>query len=360
MKKGLKILFALLSFVLIAVVVFALLKTTDDTDDTVTYEITFETNGGSEIAKQNIAEGEKITRPEDPTKKDNLFLGWYCEATLENEFDFEIAVDKDYTIYAKYLDLSDTTDTDGDGLIDTLEDYYGTDKTKDDTDSDNLSDYWEIILKLNPLKSDTDGNGIEDANEDYDGDLISNIEEINLGTSPALADTDGDGLGDEDEISIGTNPLIIDTDSDGANDYWEVKNSYNPLEANDTFSVKVVNDGASVEMSANGKASSTVTVEKTYLSNDFLTISGFLNSTYEFTTSGEFESAIIKIPYEGEISDTFQPRIYYYNESEQIFEELENQTVENGYIIAEVTHFSVYGAIDKYAYDNSWKIDVCR
>ncbi len=353
MKKTRKFLSWLLSVTLIAVVIFAVLKTTGNT-----YTVTFETNSGITIEAQTVKKGEKIESPENPTKENHLFLGWYSDELLENEFDFDTVIDKDYTLYAKYLDLSDKTDTDSDGLTDALEDYYGTDKSKSDTDEDLLSDFWEITLELNPLKKDSDDNGTEDASEDYDGDGISNIDEINGETSPVLADTDGDNLNDGEEINTHkTNPQNADTDGDGANDCWEIANNFDPKELNDTFSVSVENGGATVEMNASGKSASTITVEKIELGEDFSTISGFLNSAYEFTTMGEFEVATIKIPYYGKLSDTFQPRIYYYNESEQIFEELENQTVENGYIIAEVTHFSVYGAIDKFQYDNSWTLE---
>lgn len=58
---------------------------------------------------------------------------------------------------------------------------------------------------------------------DTDLDLLSNVEELQLGTNPLLADSDGDRLSDYAEVRTwGTNPLLADSDGDGAGDYDEV------------------------------------------------------------------------------------------------------------------------------------------
>ena len=124
-----------------------------------------------------------------------------------------------------------TADTDGDGLKDYLEEYFGTDKTQADTDGDGLSDYWEIMkLKTDPLNTDTDGNGISDAEEDADHDGLSNMLEIQLGTNPLKADTDEDGLSDGDEVNVyNTSPILSDSDNDGLLDGEEVELNLSPL-----------------------------------------------------------------------------------------------------------------------------------
>jgi Bacterial TSP3 repeat len=53
---------------------------------------------------------------------------------------------------------------------------------------------------------------------DQDGDGLSELQEVTLGTNPDLADSDTDGLDDGEEIIAGTNPLNPDTDGDGAPD----------------------------------------------------------------------------------------------------------------------------------------------
>lgn len=124
-----------------------------------------------------------------------------------------------------------TADTDGDGLKDYLEEYFGTDKTQADTDGDGLSDNWEIMkLKTDPLNTDTDGNGISDAEEDADHDGLSNMLEIQLGTNPLKADTDEDGLSDGEEVNVyNTSPILSDSDNDGLLDGEEVELNLSPL-----------------------------------------------------------------------------------------------------------------------------------
>lgn len=65
---------------------------------------------------------------------------------------------------------------------------------------------------------------------DYDGDLLLNAEEEEIGTSPYRVDTDIDGLTDFEEVRLyTTNPLKFDTDDDGLGDYMEImKYNTNP------------------------------------------------------------------------------------------------------------------------------------
>ncbi|MCB9698674.1 MAG: FG-GAP repeat protein [Alphaproteobacteria bacterium] len=56
---------------------------------------------------------------------------------------------------------------------------------------------------------------------DFDGDGLSDADELVLGTDPASADTDGDGLSDADELPW-FDPLAADTDGDGVLDGADV------------------------------------------------------------------------------------------------------------------------------------------
>jgi hypothetical protein len=69
---------------------------------------------------------------------------------------------------------------------------------------------------------------------DSDNDLLSNIDELLLGTNPLDADSDDDNLSDyEEQYTWGTNPLLADTDADGVSDYNEaVTYNTNPLLSN--------------------------------------------------------------------------------------------------------------------------------
>lgn len=66
--------------------------------------------------------------------------------------------------------VSETVDTDGDGLNDQEETLAGTDINKVDTDGDGLSDYEEVKTYLtNPLSADTDGDTYSDGSEVKNG-----------------------------------------------------------------------------------------------------------------------------------------------------------------------------------------------
>ena len=64
--------------------------------------VTFNSQFGSEVAAKTVAKGAKVDKPEDPTKKDFVFGGWFKEATYENEFNFNDAVTEEITLFAKW------------------------------------------------------------------------------------------------------------------------------------------------------------------------------------------------------------------------------------------------------------------
>lgn len=66
--------------------------------------------------------------------------------------------------------VTEVKDSDGDGLIDSEEEKYGTNPNLADTDSDGLTDWAEIkIYKTNPLNPDTDGDTYKDGQEVING-----------------------------------------------------------------------------------------------------------------------------------------------------------------------------------------------
>lgn len=116
-------------------------------------------------------------------------------------------------------------DTDNDGMDDGFEFIYEFDPlsavdAQQDADGDLLSNAWEAALGLNPRLTDSNGNGISDGDEDRDFDGLGNLAELQThGTDPSQPDTDLDGLFDGWEIANGFDPLIDNTtDGDPTND----------------------------------------------------------------------------------------------------------------------------------------------
>lgn len=75
------------------------------------YTVTFNSKGGSNVESQVVTTGEKATKPTDPTKNGNTFKGWFMETECVNEFDFDTAITKDITLYAKWESKGDDNPT---------------------------------------------------------------------------------------------------------------------------------------------------------------------------------------------------------------------------------------------------------
>jgi len=165
-------------------------------------------------------------------------------------------------------------DSDNDDLFDAFEAFeQGKGEVKDanvivtdpavmdavivDSDSDGLtnlqeqsfiSSFFVFYHGYSPYLADTDNDGVNDGDEDFDGDGLTNREEFDpqQDTDPANPDTDNDGVNDNedafpldaseqsdfDEDLIGDN-ADPDDDNDGMRDDWEEANNFDPKNNND-------------------------------------------------------------------------------------------------------------------------------
>jgi len=111
-------------------------------------------------------------------------------------------------------------DDDGDGYGDPQQEVRSCDPVantvEDDTDCDDTD------AGINPGATEIVGDGIDqdcdlddggDPTADGDGDGLTDLEELDIGTDPTNADSDGDGIPDGDEVTDVDNPE--DTDGDG-------------------------------------------------------------------------------------------------------------------------------------------------
>ncbi len=76
------------------------METTDDS--AITYTITFETNGGTEISPIEIEETDSIKAFPVTARKGYNFIGWYYDEELTNEVSESDTFTEDTTIYAKW------------------------------------------------------------------------------------------------------------------------------------------------------------------------------------------------------------------------------------------------------------------
>lgn len=76
------------------------------------HTVRFNVKGGSAVAPQYIRPGEKVKEPDDPAKKNLKFGGWYLDLTFKTEYDFDLTVTSDFTLYAKWTDGTEKEDED--------------------------------------------------------------------------------------------------------------------------------------------------------------------------------------------------------------------------------------------------------
>ena len=70
--------------------------------------VCFESNGGSSVDSQTIQYGEKIKRPEDPTREGYIFSGWFKDIDKTEIWDFDSdIVLGNVTLFAKWEEYSD-------------------------------------------------------------------------------------------------------------------------------------------------------------------------------------------------------------------------------------------------------------
>lgn len=93
-KKKLLILIASIVFVvaIILIIIFGNKKT-------ITYNVSFDTNGGTLIETQIVEEGNKVSRPVNPLKEGYEFIEW---TYLGETYDFNESVSSDMTLKAKW------------------------------------------------------------------------------------------------------------------------------------------------------------------------------------------------------------------------------------------------------------------
>ena len=66
--------------------------------------VTFNTDGGTEIAPVQVAHGGTVARPADPTRGAYIFAGWYTGTGLTAQFDFTTPITAAITLYARWTE----------------------------------------------------------------------------------------------------------------------------------------------------------------------------------------------------------------------------------------------------------------
>ncbi len=102
------------------------------------FTVTFDSNDGSAVSSQQVADGKIATEPTAPTKDDYVFDKWYLDASLETEYVFSTAVTGDITLYAGWTPVGQAETT-------YVEDFSSL-TNADGSTSQYLNRSWTTIL----------------------------------------------------------------------------------------------------------------------------------------------------------------------------------------------------------------------
>ncbi|MCL2151925.1 MAG: InlB B-repeat-containing protein, partial [Oscillospiraceae bacterium] len=72
------------------------------------FVVNFESNGGSAVDYVEVDYLDPIDEPSPPTRSGYTFKGWYIDADLSEEWDFDTPIEEDITLYAKWEAVQST------------------------------------------------------------------------------------------------------------------------------------------------------------------------------------------------------------------------------------------------------------
>ena len=179
----------------------------------------------NDVEKVKISVDTKTKKPEEVKADTKTF------ATKEEIKKLTEVAKSEKTVEPKIdnMIINRHTDSDNDGLSNSLEKILGTNPLSRDTDGDKVSDAIEIGLDVNSPQ-DSDRDGIIDALDDDDDNdgILTKLEDLNGDSTAINEDTDNDGVpnyldanDDGDNLLTKAEGSVLDSDGDSILDYLD-------------------------------------------------------------------------------------------------------------------------------------------
>ena len=185
-------------------------------------------NSNKEITKEKVAEATKKAFKQSDTKQAKVKVKKIAKKT-QTKPATEAIKSKPKLAKADDMIINRHTDSDNDGLSNSLEKILGTNHLSRDSDGDKVSDAIEIGMDIN-APQDSDRDGIIDALDDDDDNdgVLTKFEDLNKDSTAINDDTDSDGVpnyldanDDGDALLTKAEGSTKDTDGDGILDYLD-------------------------------------------------------------------------------------------------------------------------------------------
>ena len=200
-------------FVLLVFVIAGMfLVSCKDKEEPLTFTVTFDSAGGSDVASQDILNGGKVSKPDDPTKDGYVFGGDWMNGSFAWNFEIDI-VTEDVTLVATWIEVS-TTPTN----VDMTSDLFSSNITWLQQDADLQT--FTVSLKASDASTFTEVSGDIDIidNEVLDVVTFTPSEVPQGGYYTVKVDTALDSVETEDLLfggaGVESNPYLVSKAAD--------------------------------------------------------------------------------------------------------------------------------------------------
>lgn len=156
----------------------------DSDEESKTFQVDFETFGGSYVPARFVNEGDRLSMPDDPVKNGFVFSGWYSDRDITKIYDTDVPVTQNMTLYARWrsagspildsislrLDIQNfrVGETLTRDMIHVTAFYSDGSKAEVDSFSDNLASIDQTKPGTKMLKVRyADGNAVYEAEENF-------------------------------------------------------------------------------------------------------------------------------------------------------------------------------------------------